>query len=154
MSQNDDDILTSEIGKVGAKAGELSGGNKLKNELNKAGGRLGAEFAAKRLPNDTFEMSTDITADPISIVSIITNILNNAGKLLDTREQSGTFEAKAVVGSGFRNMNPAVVTVTMNPISSGQVHIVVQGTAKEGLIKQHAGEKAARLIAQSLVDAF
>ena len=152
MPNKDDDILTNEIGKVGAKAGELLGRHNAKG--NKAAGRLGAEWAAKRLPNDTFEISADITADPISAVSVITNILNDAGKLLDTREEAGIFEAKAIIGSGFGNMNPAVVTVSMNSEYSDQIHIVVQGTAKEGLIKQHAGEKAARRIAQSIVEAF
>lgn len=148
MPKKDNDILTSELGKVGAKAGELSGRN------TKGAGRIGAEFAAKRLSNDTFEISMDLTADLTSLVKIITNVLNHNGRLIDTQEELGTFESKAVVGSGFRNMNPAVVTVTISPLSSGQAHIVVQGTAKEGLIKQHAGEKSAQLIAQGILDAF
>jgi hypothetical protein len=48
------------------------------------------------------------------------------------------------------NLNPAVVTVWIVEPAPDQVAIRIRGTAKEGLIKQHAGEKAAQRVAQEL----
>ena len=60
----------------------------------------------------------------------------------------------AVVGSGLLNLNPAVVTVAVVPLAEDRTRATVTGTAKEGLIKQHAGEKAARRIAEQLRQSF
>jgi hypothetical protein len=42
------------------------------------------------------------------------------------------------------NLNPAVVTVRMSSAADGGTIVHIRGAAKEGLIKQHAGEKAAK----------
>jgi hypothetical protein len=57
----------------------------------------------------------------------------------------------AVIGSGFMNMNPAVVTVEVVPTSDDLSKVSIRGVAKEGLIKQRAGEKAARRIGDLLL---
>ena len=49
-----------------------------------------------------------------------------------------------VVGSGAMNLNPAVITVTLTSATDGCTVVHIRGAAKEGLIKQRAGEKAAK----------
>jgi hypothetical protein len=48
------------------------------------------------------------------------------------------------------NLGPAVITVTMPAASAGGTTVRVRGAAKEGLIKQHAGHKAAERLAAAL----
>src|SRR5450432_202889 len=119
MSKSDDDILASEIGKAGA-----------------LGGKIGGQWVAKLLPNDTYEISNDVVAELTTVISTITNLLNNKGKLLGTQETSGIFEIKGLVGSGFFNMNPAILTIWIKQETQKKVQITIRGTAKEGLIKQ------------------
>jgi hypothetical protein len=53
------------------------------------------------------------------------------------------------VGSGYANLNPAVVTVTIHASEWGS-RLVIRGAAKEGLIKQRAGAKAAKQVAAAM----
>ncbi len=145
MSKNDDDILANELAKFGARGGGIGGGN-----AGKLGGWLGGQLSAKFLPNNVYEISLDVVTQPASVLSLATSVLNAEGKLLGTEEISGTFEVKGLIGAGFLNMNPAIVTVLITAVSNYQTHVTIQGKAKEGLIKQHAGEKAAERIAQQL----
>jgi hypothetical protein len=57
---------------------------------------------------------------------------------------------KGVVWAGFSNMNPAIVTIWISPGERQHTQVTIQGKAKEGLIKQHAGEEAAVMIAQQI----
>ena len=43
-------------------------------------------------------------------------------------------------------MNPAVVEVTIEPVSANQTAIHIRATAKEGLIKQGTSEKAIKKV--------
>jgi hypothetical protein len=56
--------------------------------------------------------------------------------------------ASAVVPSGFRNMNPALVTVAVAPHEQG-TRVRIGAYALEGLIKQRAARKAATRVAES-----
>lgn len=57
--------------------------------------------------------------------------------------------ARGIVGAGAMNLNPAVVTVTMVPTDGGGTSVHLRGVAKEGLIKQRAGQEAVeRLVAR------
>jgi hypothetical protein len=78
-------------------------------------------------------------------------VLADQGALIRT-EPGGQDAPVAVVGlvtAGFGNLNPAVVTVTIRPSEYGS-RLVVRGAAKESLIKQRAGEAAAKRIAAAL----
>jgi hypothetical protein len=57
---------------------------------------------------------------------------------------------RGVLGAGAMNLNPAVVTVTMTSAGQGATMLRIRGAAKEGLIKQRAGEKAAQRVAAHL----
>ncbi|WP_433304565.1 hypothetical protein ACQP2F_15445 [Actinoplanes sp. CA-030573] len=64
-----------------------------------------------------------------------------------------TADSQVLMGAGAIKLNPAVVTVTASE-QNGSVHATVRGVAKEGLIRQRAGEKAARLVVQHLTAAI
>jgi hypothetical protein len=57
----------------------------------------------------------------------------------------------AVVMSGAGRMNPAVVSarITAEP-AGGSVRVALRGVAAEGLVKQHAGERAVQAVKQRL----
>ena len=57
---------------------------------------------------------------------------------------------RAIVGAGALNLNPAMLAVTMTSAGDGRTTVHIQGAAKEGLIKQNAGEKATRRLAAML----
>ena len=57
---------------------------------------------------------------------------------------------RAMVGAGVMNLNPALLTVTMTSMAGGRTTVHIRGAAKEGWIKQRAGEKAARRLAAML----
>ena len=60
----------------------------------------------------------------------------------------------ATVGSGFLGLNPAVVAAEIAVSDDQGTDLTVYGTAKEGLIKQHAGERSARRTAELLNQCF
>lgn len=62
----------------------------------------------------------------------------------------GVAMIRGVIGAGSINLNPTVVTVTMNADGKDQTAVHIRGAAKEGLIKQHAGQKAAERLAAHL----
>jgi|SRR5579883_2267289 len=121
----------------------------LSNALGELGG-IGSKWVAKFLPNDAYELSLDIAIQSDSIITISTNVLSDNGKILSTESAFGITSIKGLTGSGFFNMNPTLVTISIAEASPNQVRVLIQGIAKEGLIKQHAGKKAAQRIAQQL----
>lgn len=142
MQSDDNKALNDEFGKFMGRFG-----------LSRSG-QAGAWLAAKFLPNNSFQLFLDIAADSTSVLNIVMDILTASGELINKQELSETSEVRAIVGSGAWNMNPALVKVQVNQISPNQTHVTISGIAKEGLIKQRAGEKAVRRLAQQLVEAM
>ena len=60
------------------------------------------------------------------------------------------WQVRGVIGAGFSDLNPTLVTISISKGEGYHTHVTIQGKAKEGLIKQHAGEKAAQRIAEQL----
>jgi hypothetical protein len=150
MSREEDEILARELGKLGAIGGAVGGG--IGGAL---GGGMGAGLAARLLPNDTFELDIEIAAKPSDVLRTTYDILCHTGRLTEETEPPSDLPTLcAVVGSGFWNLNPALVRVEIVPFSEDTTKVSVCGIAKEGLIKQHAGEKAAKRIANLLSQAF
>jgi hypothetical protein len=131
--QEQDDILAREIGKLG---GFLSG------------------WIVRRLPNDEGEATQTITAPPVEVMSVLRALLGEQGEPQETPLPNQSFVVRAVVGSGSLNLNPTLVTVQVSPVAHDRSRVVVHGVAKEGLIKQHAGQKATEWVAQQLAAAF
>jgi len=81
--------------------------------------------------------------------------MEKEGQIIENPERAGELPSiSAIVGSGFLNLNPALVRVQVEPIAEDCTRISVHGVAKEGLIKQRAGEKAARRIVDLLTQAL
>lgn len=104
-------------------------------------GRVGGGRVSRRMKRDTFELSLEATGNPAQVFVQAQEVLRRCGEIIEVDESSN--RVFGVVESGSGGLNPAVVTVTVG--GSGQV--TVRGVAAEGLIKQHAGEKAARTVA-------
>ncbi len=140
---DEDRILTDALG----AAGSLGGGS---------GGRAGARFMAKRLRKNVLDLPLTLPAPPDAVAVHVTELLAGLGNLLHTGSPTAP-EAprtlRAVVGGGFGGLNPVVVTVTLSAAGRpGEgTAVSVRGAAKEGLIKQRAGEKTARQVASELV---
>ncbi len=134
MPQEKDKILSREIGKLGGP---------------------GAGLVARLLPNNVLELTLEINRPPDRTLETAFIILSQEGKIIeDRRSDPDKPSVWAVVGSGFWNFNPALVQVQIVSATDNVTKLSIIGTAKEGLIKQHAGEKAARRIAALLNEAL
>lgn len=116
----------------------------LVSQLSQLGGR-GAAWTARRLRKDVYELEKSLAAPLDEAFASVANLLDSIGMVVArTDPADGKAVVCAVVGSGAMNLNPVVLTVTMTSIAEGGTVLQIRGAAKEGLIKQHAGEKAAK----------
>ncbi|AEJ19737.1 hypothetical protein [Gracilinema caldarium] len=130
MTQKKDTILSREIGKLGG---------------------FGARLVAGLLPKNIFELTIETHSPPETALEKAFTILSTEGKVIEDRRIDPNKPAVcAIVGSGLGNLNPALVEVYVVSTKENITKLVIIGTAKEGLIKQYAGEKAARRIADLL----
>ncbi|MEC4573194.1 hypothetical protein [Streptomyces virginiae] len=144
MTDDEDLILTEALGAVGA-----SGGG--------SGGRFGAKFAARRLKKNVHEVELTVEGvSPAEAAGRTADLLLRMGTPVRTagvQPPDGVRVVRVVrvlVGGGFGNMNPVLVTVTLTGTGQETTEVRVRGAAKEGLIKQRAGEKTARQVATLL----
>jgi hypothetical protein len=114
-------------------------------------GALGSA-AARRLKKSVLEVEVVLAIPPAAAAERARQVLGELGSELDRRDEGETPDSQvvAIVPAGAGGLNPAVVTVTIRPADSGGSKLVVRGAAKEGLIKQRAGEAAARRVAIAL----
>lgn len=117
-------------------------------------GGKGAERGARRLRKDVLEVDLVVSMSPQAAEDRARQVISQHGSVLNLEsigEDPGT-QVIGIVGSGIARLNPAVVTVTIRATEDGS-QLVIRGAAKEGLIKQRAGEKAARLVAAEIASA-
>jgi hypothetical protein len=132
-------------------AGYRSLGGVVARGLGARRGGWGAAWTARRLPKNVHEI-TLILAVPVdqAITEVIT-LLERTGQVITRHGSSGgDATVRAITGGGAMNLNPVVITVTTTPADSGGTAVHIRGAAKEGLIKQRAGEKAAQRFATLL----
>lgn len=130
MIQKKDSILSREIGKLGG---------------------FGARLVAGLLPKNVFELTIETHSPPETALEKAFTILNTEGKVIEDRRNAPNKPALcAVMGAGIGNLNPALVEIYIMSNTDNITKLLIVGTAKEGLIKQYAGEKAARKIADQL----
>jgi hypothetical protein len=143
VSASPDEILARQLEKLAARASE---------------GEAGAgvvRWVARKLPTDAFTVVMHFDAGAEAVLRAAAGVLQSEGRIQD--HSPATSEAPAItalVGSGFLNLNPALVTIEVVPEDGNRVAVNVTGMAKEGLIKQHAGEKAAKRVAGRLQGMF
>ncbi len=141
MPRDPNDILAAELKKLAVKTTKKKTGAEL------------VSWVAKKLPNDAFQVRFQTQADPESVLKAACAVLQEEGRIEDDVETStDTANISGIVGSGFLGMNPALVTVHVMPADEYAADVIVAGVAKEGLIKQRGGEKAAKAIAARLTE--
>jgi hypothetical protein len=113
-------------------------------------GALGVA-ASRHLRKSVLEIDLALAMPPAAAAKRTRQVLGELGRELDIRDEGETADSQLVgiVAAGVGNLNPAVVTVTIRPADEGS-KLVVRGAAKEGLIKQRAGEAAAKRVAEAL----
>ncbi len=146
MSGEEEEILADRLGRLAWRTGRLIGG------LSSAtGGRLGARLAARLLPENVHEIVLVLPLPRDEALALAQWILASLGEPVDeTRLSDDKYQLRAVVGSGALNLNPAVVTVQLVASTPASTTIRVRGVAKEGLIPQRAGRKAAERVSACL----
>lgn len=131
MSKSQDEILARELGKLGNIFGP--------------GESRGVDFASRFLSTETFIESLRIEAEAEKVLQSVFRILTSMGQITDEfAESSGSPRLSAIVGSGFLQLNPAVVHVQVVPAGEHSSDVSIIAVAKEGLIKQHTAEKAVK----------
>jgi len=123
----------------------------LARELRHLGG-AGAGWVARLLPNNEYEVNTDIEASDRTILDLAEQVLAMEGTLRpDLTKDIGTASVAAIVGSGAGNLNPTIVVVEARSIGANRCRVRIVGIAKEGLIKQLSAEKAVKRIVEQLI---
>jgi hypothetical protein len=142
----EEEILVNRLGRLGWRSGWLSGGL-----WGASGGRLGARLAARLLPEDVHEIELVLALPPDEALALAGWVLSSLGEPVhETRLADDNHQLRAVVGSGALNINPAMVTLQLVATTPVSTTIQVRGVAKEGLIRQRAGHKAAERVAARL----
>lgn len=135
-----------ELAKLGSLGVRIGGAS-----LAGLGGSFGAKFAARSLPTKTKSEKLAIKATPERAIQLGFSALTRFGRLQGEESGGSPYPLlKAVVGSGFLNMNPAVVFLEILKGRSDTCEVTITAAAKEGLIKQHTAEKAIRRIASEI----
>jgi hypothetical protein len=108
--------------------------------------------AARRLRKNVLEVDLTLAMPPAAAAERVRQVLGDLGSELDSGAETevGDLRIVGIMGAGVGNLNPAVVTVTIRAAENDSSNVVVRGAAKEGLIKQRAGESAARRVAGAL----
>lgn len=147
-----DTILAKELGKMPWKVVADRTGIDLSQAFG-GGGARGAAFAARFLPTEQRSILMEVTADPPTLLETVIRILDQFGRVVDSSEvgDSAYPIVAGCIGSGFLNMNPALVIVELVGLDSGVVTVRLTGAAKEGLIKQHTAEKAVARVSNELI---
>ncbi len=149
----EDRILVAALGELGAAAGGfggLLGGGLAGGFGGRSGGRGGARAGARRLRADRCRLLLELASAPEAVLAAARQLLAGEGRLLEDEEiPAEPPQVWALVGSGGGGFNPALVRVIARPREGG-AGVEVRGVAKEGLIKQRGGQRAAAWVGGQL----
>ncbi|MGW3291625.1 hypothetical protein ACWDR3_44075 [Streptomyces sp. NPDC001002] len=140
MDQSEDQILAEELAALGATVG---------------GGRL-VRVVAKLMSKNVHEIDLLVPLPFDDVVRRVSGVLRGAGHAVETvpvgsDEDDATI--RVVVGGGAGSLNPVVVTARVLRVDEDSSEIWLRAAAKEGLIRQRAGEKTAVRLAALLGEA-
>jgi hypothetical protein len=143
---DDRDELAQELAELaGPQAGTWAGKVDTASKVfvtrgTKAGARLGSRFT--KVVDAREEVELDATPEEAR-----RRVEQALAELGSPRGE----ELSAVVPSGFGNMNPAIVRASVAESGAGS-RVVIEAAALEGLVKQRAAAKAAKRVADRLVE--
>jgi hypothetical protein len=138
MDENEDEILAAELAALGA----ASGGS----------GRV-TRLVAKALRKNVHEIDLDMPLPFDDAVKRVAEVLGPAGRAggsMQVEHGVNQETIRVVAGGGFGGLNPVVVTALVTRSGADSAKVRLRAAAKEGLIKQRAGEKTAERLAASL----
>lgn len=110
----------------------------------------GAAFTAQYLDTETYQISFVRSEAPKTVDEVVVKVLSEKGRPASDRAKGANFDYAALVGSGVGGLNPAMVKIAVRKTEDGKTKIIVQGTAKEGWIKQNTSEKAVKSVAYDI----
>ncbi|MFF7675357.1 hypothetical protein [Actinacidiphila glaucinigra] len=139
MAKDEDELLASALGTVGASTGGR-------------GGQRGASFASRFLKTVAHEIGMTLPLPLEAATERLTTILAQLGQVLDRPPQSSTGQRqiRAIAVGGAGGLNPVVITVDLGPNGVGETSLTLRAAAKEGIIKQRSAEKMTKLIVDRL----
>jgi hypothetical protein len=120
----------------------------LARELGRLGG-IGAKFVARFLATNVGEREMTVLASSAEVRAAVRAAF---GSYLEDEPPDGTLRVR--VGAGKMNLNPALVTFALASASQDRTAVRIRGAAKEGWVKQLAGEQAADRAAEWLKATF
>ncbi|MEW1911852.1 hypothetical protein AB0442_25995 [Kitasatospora sp. NPDC085895] len=119
------------------------------------GGRL-SRLVALRLPKNVHEITLTLPLPPARARARVSAVLDRQGRRVpaDRSAPAGRRSTMRVLtGGGAWNMNPVLVTAVLTAGEGEDTTVVLlRAAAKEGLIKQRAGERTAKRLAELLTD--
>ena len=147
MTNDNEDILRRELGKTVNKFVPHVTSDSENDSLASAAMQL----AARYLSTETHTERLVLGMDPENALRRMVSVLGKLGKLkAEDSDKTPYPSLKAVVGSGFLNMNPAVVYLEILQATPTACEITVTGLAKEGVIKQRTAAKAVQRVIAAL----
>ncbi|MEU2539564.1 hypothetical protein [Streptomyces iakyrus] len=132
---DEDEILSDELAALAAVAGGWGGLTR---------------FVAKLMRKNVHEIDLVVALPFDDTVEHVAHVLGRAGRRVDAVSEPGEGQRtiRVVAGGGFGGMNPVVVTALVTKGGASDSQVRLRAAAKEGLIRQRAGERtAARLAA-------
>ncbi|MEU8587358.1 hypothetical protein AB0C59_10195 [Streptomyces sp. NPDC048664] len=138
MERSEDRILADELARLGAGFG--------------GGGRL-VRLVAMGMRKNVHEIDLVVPlpfGDAVRYVSQQLHQLGHAVEATELGPDTAAETVRVVMGGGAAGMNPVVVTAVVSQGGENGAKVRLRAAAKEGLIKQRAGEKTAHSVAALL----
>ncbi len=152
MADSSDDILSKELAKLGSWSGRL--GSLLGGGDADAGEKvtsLSVQLTARFLATERYTEKFACAHPADKVLKYGYSVLSKLGAMQNPPDAALPYPfLSAVIGSGFRNLNPALVYFEILESGDSSCVVTITGAAKEGLIKQHTAEKAVKRVITEL----
>ncbi|GHE67431.1 hypothetical protein GCM10017771_91160 [Streptomyces capitiformicae] len=135
VDHGEDEILAEELAALGAVVG---------------GSRRLTRLVAKLMRKNVHEIDLEMPLPFDDAVRRVAKVLGHAGRAVGSMHvEPGVDQEtiRVVTSGGAGGMNPVVVTALVTKGGMGSSKVRLRAAAKEGLIKQRAGEKTAARLA-------
>ncbi|GAA2239873.1 hypothetical protein [Streptomyces indiaensis] len=137
MDDHEDRILADELAALAAAVGAWGGLTRV---------------VAKLMRKNVHEIDLVVALPFEATVERVASVLEQAGRRVGPVPDPGDGQRtiRAVVGGGTGGMNPVVVTARVTYGGASDSEVRLRAAAKEGLIRQRAGERTATRLAALL----